>query len=104
MAGATAPRSWPKWSVACRCGRPGISDERAERYRRIATLISFLCAPTIGYACSRAVDGWSRHQAWAEQMPWARYGLGMAALALGGFVGYIALRGLFRVLAPLFAR
>ncbi len=32
-------------------------------------------------------------------MPWARYGLGMAALALGGLAGYLALRGLFRIFA-----
>jgi len=37
-------------------------------------------------------------------MPWARYGLGMAALTLGGLAGYAALRGVFRLLAPLFAR
>lgn len=37
-------------------------------------------------------------------MPWLRYGLGMAALAAGGFAGYWALRGLFRLLAPLFPR
>jgi hypothetical protein len=50
------------------------------------------------------VDGWSRHQAWAEAVPWLRYGLGMAALALGGLAGYWALRGLFRLARPLFAR
>ncbi len=37
-------------------------------------------------------------------MPWLRYGLGMAALVAGGFAGYWALRGLFRLLAPLFPR
>lgn len=37
-------------------------------------------------------------------MPWARYGLGMAALALGGLAGYLVLRGLLRALGPLFTR
>jgi hypothetical protein len=37
-------------------------------------------------------------------MPWLRYGLGMAALALGGLLGYWGLRALFRLAAPLFPR
>ena len=37
-------------------------------------------------------------------MPWLRYGLGMAALVAGGFAGYWALRGLFRLRAPLVPR
>jgi len=37
-------------------------------------------------------------------MPWVRYGLGMAALAIGGLAGYWLLRALFRLAAPLFSR
>lgn len=105
---ARRPRSWPRSSAASPSGRPAISEaagvDGGGRYAKVARFFSFLLAPTLGYACSRVVDGWSRHQAWAETMPWARYGLGMAALALGGFAGYWALRALFRVLGALFAR
>jgi len=37
-------------------------------------------------------------------MPWARYGLGMAALATGGLAGYWLLRWLFRLAGALFSR
>jgi hypothetical protein len=93
------PRSWPRSNAAWPSGRPAISDASSGRYATATRFLSFLLAPTIGYFCSRLVDGWSRHQPWAEAMPWARYGLGMAALALGGLAGYLALRGLFRIFA-----
>jgi hypothetical protein len=104
MAGATGPRSWPRSSAGSSSGRPDISEPDGGRFHRIARLVSFLLAPTLGYAVSRVVDGWSRHQPWAESAPWARWGLGMAALAAGGLAGYWALRALFRLAAPLFSR
>lgn len=104
MAAGTAPRSSPRSNAASPSGKPAISDAPGGRYERIAKFLCFLFAPTLGYALSRSVDGWSRHQPWAETMPWIRYGLGMTALVLGGIAGYWALTWFFKVLRPLFPR
>ncbi len=77
-------------------------DARA-RFERRAVFVAYMLAPLVGYGAAQFYERWSAMQPWLAGLPVLRIPLGIATLALGGWLGYLALstagRGLSRILA-----
>ena len=67
-------------------------DSDADRLRRRAVFLAYFLAPVIGYEAAQLYEHWAVRQPMLAEWPLLRVPLGLASLALGGLLGYLALR------------
>jgi hypothetical protein len=70
-----------------------VSAEEIEaRYRRRAIFLAYFLAPVVGYETAQLYEHWAVRNPFLSGQPLLRIPLGLASLALGGWLGYSALR------------
>ncbi len=58
------------------------------RFRRRGRFVAIMLAPVIGYGAAELYEHWAVRQAFLSVTPLVRIPLGLASLALGGWVGF----------------
>ena len=63
-------------------------DPTQARFERRATFVAIMAAPVIGYGTAQAFERWAVHQPFLAGAPLIHIPLGLASLALGGWLGF----------------
>ena len=80
------------------------ADGAEARLRRRAVFLAYFLAPVLGYEAAQLYEHWAVREPFLAGAPLIRIPLGLASLALGGWLGYLALRLAGSVIVRLWAR
>ena len=79
-------------------------DTALARFERRADFVACMVAPVIGYSAAQTFERWAVRNPFFAHAPLYRIPLGLANLALGGWLGFLALRFVGRGLSRWLAR